>query len=1253
MIPSLVAGELRTSIVEYLATTFGLSDDETYVALTDFLLHREDGIFRGPYLRVRLPFVDAPDDADHGLRWTPPGFRPYAHQVEAWERLAGRNVTPKPTLITTGTGSGKSEGFLIPVIDHCISRRESGERGIKALLLYPMNALVTDQERRIAAMLTDPAAVAAGVRAGVWIGDDQTTSTRRDMSPTHLISDPSALMDDPPDILLTNYKMLDRLLTTQRRQRLWAANTPPSSRSGWEQPLTYLVLDEFHTYDGAQGTDVAMLLRRLGHRLGVATSQSPLSGIAPVGTSATLGSSPTSAADMCRFAERVFGVRFEVSALVGEQRQTVAEVCPDIDFSQPTPNPRALLEIDLTDPEEGRDALARAFTGKGFDDPQAVGDRLLRHHVTASVLRVAGDRPRLWTDAVAAVAQQVPDWGRVLADEPEEVAAGLERFVALVSHARGRTSTNEPRPLFSVEVQVWIREVTRLLRAVDKAPRFRWADSPADPDSSEIELPSVYCTACGRAGWMAVANRAGGRGAAAIERLVNDEPAAVYTTSVRDRERTRTLIRASLAEPDALWLDCESGQVYGTDENDARIPVLVGGMSGDDRSETSRDEAAKQQRCPSCGTRDAIRFLGSRVTTLASVGITQMFGSPHVADDERKLLAFTDSVQDASHRAAFFSGRTHRFNLRATMSRALQQRGRLPLTEIADVTLARADGEPKPADALFSLIPPDLLWETDLNAAWQKPGTTAAKDARDALAQRLGFDAILEAGLRSRFGRTLETTNTAIPEILISEAEWGRLLVFAKEAVQANTGQLITTDDDIRTWIDGLLARLRLRGGIYHPFLDRYVKEHARRWWIWGGGDRLAPKFPRGISAPAFFSSAPSEDFDAIAGAQTWVAQWAKKALGVDGTGADRALRDVLHELVSSSVLEQRESSKGPIWGLPAARIEFVDVGPDDPPTEIRCDVCATRHHAPPADAGRWLGRSCLRLRCTGHYVASAAPATNYYRGLYREGRIRRVVATEHTGLLTRARREAVETGFKDSREPDSPNVLTSTPTLEMGIDIGDLSAVMLTAVPPTQSNYVQRVGRAGRQTGNAFVTTFAEGRPAQPLLSPGPGADDRRGDRGAELLPRRDRDTAAPIPRVPDRPGGGRAGRLLARGRRDAPHDRGGRVERSYCRGMVARHPRCRCIPGLVRTVPATLRLPSRPGRCGSSRRVGQRRHGSSCRARDRPLAGAACHSHQPTRPPAGPRSGAQGQHTAHTRGRGDARPDCVGASIRRAAHQ
>ena len=1079
MIPSLVAQELRSSIVEYLATTFALADDEAYAALTDFLLDEEDGIFRGPYLRVRLPFVEAAPAAELAVRWTPPGFRPYAHQLEAWRRLVGRGVQPKPTLVTTGTGSGKSEGFLVPVIDHCIAARAEGQRGIKALLLYPMNALVTDQERRIAGLLADPVASAAGVRGGVWIGDDKTLAARRDMGASHLISDPAALMDDPPDILLTNYKMLDRLLTNAGRQRLWAANTPPGGADSWRQPLTYLVLDEFHTYDGAQGTDVAMLLRRLGYRLGTATSQSPLGTITPVGTSATLGSSPTSVAEMCGFAERIFGVRFDASSIVGEQRRSVAEVCHDIDFSLPTPDPREVAALDPGDV----DALAMAFVGTGFDDAQDIGDLLLRHRVTRSLLSVAAVRPRTWPDAVDGVSRSLPEWERVHAEDRDVVAIALERFVALISHARGRTQSGGLRPLFAVEVQVWIREVTRLLRSVAEMPRFRWADSPAAVDeTSGLELPSVYCTSCGRSGWMGVVNKAGGQGGAAIERLVHDEPADTYRASVQDRTRTRTMIRANPAEPDVLWLDTESGQVVNDDKagNGGRIAVLVGGMTGADRSEEARDEAAKQQRCPSCGTRDAIRFLGSRVTTLASVGITQMFGSAHVADDERKLLAFTDSVQDASHRAAFFSGRTHRFNLRATISKALQAKGRVALPDVPDVVLALADAEARPEEALFSLIPPDLLKEEGIDAAWKVPGSSHALKARAGLVQRLAFDAVLEAGLRSRLGRTLETTSTAVAEVMIGNDDWTHIIEWATEAVQGNTGLLIANPADVRTWAHGVIERLRLRGGVLHPFLDGYIEDDGRRWLIWGGANALAPKFPKGISAPSFFTTVASKDgeLDGIHGAQTWLANWTKRVLTIEGLGADRSLSDLLHAFVQRGVLEQRASSKGAVWGIPADRIEFVDVAQEGgriPATEVRCGLCTHRHYATPARLHEWLGRPCLRLRCTGAYTASPPLPTNYYRALYRSGTIRRVVAAEHTGLLTRRQRERVETGFKDGGRADAPNVLAATPTLEMGIDIGDLSAVMLTAVPPTQSNYVQRVGRAGRKTGNAFVTTFAE----------------------------------------------------------------------------------------------------------------------------------------------------------------------------------
>ena len=1077
MIPSLVAGELKEAIVEYLATTFALTDDEAYSALSDFLLDENDGIFRGPFLRLRLPFVDAPPGSDPGLEWTPPGFQPYVHQLLAWRRLAGRGGAPASTLITTGTGSGKSEAFLMPIADHCRWAKQQGQHGIKALILYPMNALVVDQERRIAELLSAPELQAAGVTAGVWIGDDGTGSRHSVMSGEHLINDQATLRANPPDILLTNYKMLDRLLTNENRQALWAKNTRPSSGPDWMQPLQYLVLDEFHTYDGAQGTDVAMLLRRLGHRLGIASSTSPLEGVACIGTSATLGSAATATVEMRQFAERVFGQDFDDASVIGEQRQTVDAVCPELDLAMSVPAPGVVADLDPSD----TDALAMAFTGIGFDDPQTVGDRLLKHPLTARLLHIASSSPRSWDDVVVTLAARTPEWSQAAVDTPDLVADALERFVGLLSIARGRTSSGSVRPLFAIEVQVWIREVTRITRSIHRQARFHWADSASGDPNAALELPAVYCTQCGRSGWLGVANRAAGTGDLAIERLDPMTAADPYVVALRDRDRSRTMVRASSNEPDVLWLDPDDGQVRHTDPQSRSIPVLVGGMTGDDKSGEARDEAAKQQQCPSCGNRDAMRFLGSRVTTLASVGITQMFGSDAVADDERRILAFTDSVQDASHRAAFFSGRTHRFNLRATLSGALQTKGRVALNDVASTVLTVADQDPKPADAVFSLIPPDLIWEDWLTDAWRHHGSPKADAARSAIEKRLSFDAVLEAGVRSRLGRTLETTGTAVPEVLVTDDEWLHLVDFVTESLQANAGQLIVGQDALRPWIHGVIDRVRQRGGIHHPFLDRYVATNGKRWEIWGGADPIAPKFPKGISAPSFLSDASSDEFDPIKGKQSWMTLWAKKLLGVENQPAETVLRDLLNELTALGIFERRNSDKGSVWGIPQHRIEFVDVSPINgahPQTELRCHVCAHRHYATPDRFDDWLGRPCMRSRCGGHLVSAALRSTNYYRRLYRGGQIRRVVAAEHTGLLTQRQREQIESGFKGGTSPDSPNVLAATPTLEMGIDIGDLSAVMLTAVPPTPANYIQRVGRAGRRTGNAFVTTFAEADP-------------------------------------------------------------------------------------------------------------------------------------------------------------------------------
>ena len=124
-------------------------------------------------------------------------------------------------------------------------------------------------------------------------------------------------------------------------------------------------------------------------------------------------------------------------------------------------------------------------------------------------------------------------------------------------------------------------------------------------------------------------------------------------------------------------------------------------------------------------------------------------------------------------------------------------------------------------------------------------------------------------------------------------------------------------------------------------------------------------------------------------------------------------------------------------------------------------------------------GAPCHRDRCPGRYAVERLDR-DYYRDLYRGGRVRRIVAQEHTSLLPADERVRLENSFKSSGSPEAPNVLACTPTLELGIDIGDLSIVALTSLPRSTASYLQRVGRAGRLTGNALVVSLLPARPLE-----------------------------------------------------------------------------------------------------------------------------------------------------------------------------
>ena len=220
-------------------------------------------------------------------------LRLYQHQAQAIRTAReGANY-----VLTTGTGSGKSLTYIIPIVDRVL--REGSGKGIKAIVVYPMNALANSQEGELRKFLHDGFPDNVGpVTFARYTGQEDDEERQ-------------AIIAKPPDILLTNYVMLELLLTRPYEQGLVAA----------AKDLRFLVLDELHTYRGRQGADVALLVRRVREATGATSLQ-------VVGTSATLAGPGTMAeqrTEIARVASTLFGTTVEPGNVIGETLIRVAD----------------------------------------------------------------------------------------------------------------------------------------------------------------------------------------------------------------------------------------------------------------------------------------------------------------------------------------------------------------------------------------------------------------------------------------------------------------------------------------------------------------------------------------------------------------------------------------------------------------------------------------------------------------------------------------------------------------------------------------------------------------------------------------------------------------------------------------------------------------------------------------------------------------------------------------------------------------
>lgn len=1066
MLPSILAKQLEKGIGDYIETTFPMTN-EPFKGSVQKMLETRDSVYHEPYVSVRLPFRVA-EEMPTCFEAIHPVYLPYLHQQKAFDRLTGDDG--RSTLVATGTGSGKTECFLYPILEYCYQHR--GERGIKALIIYPMNALATDQAKRIAELIYESPELRGNVTVGMYVGGHEHTPSRM-MTEHGVITDHETMLNSAPDILMTNYKMLDYLLVRPKDALLWQDND--------SETLKYIAVDELHTFDGAQGTDLACLLRRLKRRLGIYDGY-----LCCVGTSATMGSKENNGS-ILEYAAEIFGEPFEKDAVITEDRLSAQEFFAGNEitaFSMPDEQQTAVLEKLAAEDEPS--AYLEAAVQDWFPEFHmdvmsdegriSLGQELMHHSFMQSVISLTGGNYY----QVSKIAEELDTHYPELKNLPDP-AVLINSLFALISHAR----TGQPgklRPFLNVQVQLWMRELRRLVAKVDGTDVTYAIAHDLNKQQAKQYLPVVNCRDCGATGWVSILNERSNATMGNLEAFYNQyfkaDEKIVMMFPYPHEESMPDMIPARIC-PDCLQVKVgEEGSGNCPACDTEMIEIMI------PQIKTTGTKAHKQYVCPCCGSRRGLSMMGLRSATEISASISQMFASRF--NDDKKTLAFSDNVQDAAHRAGFFNSRTWRFGLRTAIQKYCTESGfGQSLHDFQEGFIQYWHSQMTDEEFVSFFIAPNMTWMHAYEDMVEKRELGKDQRARNLMREienRIRYEIMLEYGLTGKIGRTLEKSGCSVISFNPED-----ITAIADEVQERTVNELgILTSETRRSFelmVLGYLNLMRTNGAFRDTVFDEYTLQNGNGYMLSNERNRWLPGRQSGRNTPRFVavhqgSGRRSYEFDYPESGKyiDWILSCCHELL-LEESNIRTISQFILDAGVKREVIATVPSSVDyQIYGLNKDRVYI-----SNDVVQVRCDKCGSVYAVSADNAELWSNAPCMRASCTGSLKIDETVGLGYYGRLYSTGDLARINAREHTGLLERADREALEIDFKRKKDTQAiwdPNVLSCTPTLEMGIDIGDLSTVILCSMPPAQSQFLQRAGRAGRKDGNALTLAVANARP-------------------------------------------------------------------------------------------------------------------------------------------------------------------------------
>lgn len=1024
---------------EYLKSSFEFGKSNLQKLFIEQL--EKENLFKGPYVDMSLPFKRGKNldsliaegiVCNSFYKLNDVNFtRPlYSHQEEAIELIR----SGKSAIITTGTGSGKTESFLYPILNELLYDVENGitDVGIRAIFLYPMNALVNDQIDRIRKILNK----CPEITFGFFTGETPKTATdnyRKKLGEENdvIIQDNelvsrAEIRENPPHLLFTNYSMLEYLLIRPNDYSIFETER----LRNWK----YVVLDEAHSYNGSLGIELSLLLRRL---TGLATIRPRF-----ILTSATLGEQGKSESDIVSFAKSLTSAEFDVNNIIFSKRIPLQNIAK----YQIIGSDYVDIKKNITSFKEVKQIANKYYNYSVENVNELVYELLLRDENVYKLYSLLKSESKDFSVIFNEMNQQV----------------SKDELIALIDIIN--VAEKDGIGLFDLKYHSFVRPLSGAYITYGKDSKLSLTKTNEIDGMKAFEVGNCrYCNS------PYIIGKIQRKDDDQMDYLLQNKEIDIYENYGNEEfvKIDYFLLENSVNEEEiekerieAYEVCAKCGEIHASGNLNAKKCMC------DDRfkfltykvlqEKENKEEAIYNNisQCPSCGRKgrsgvvkalnigkdegtaliaqmlyEAIDEGDQEIARVKKLSLKPIIKTPGQVIDEKvkQYLVFSDSRQQASFAAVFFDSNHVRMLRKRLIWEVIKEHN------YADLNLDELTSH------LTEMIRTRDLFKNDMSAHKNAWATV--------LVDNLKVDGAYDGEGLGLYYFDLDIKNiiNSFEDEEIAEAfgicEVNREELFTLMQVAFSVFKTTPAINYVKSTLTPEEKKEILD---YKRFSENYVMLNS-------------PKNVKNIRS-----------FLPVKGKENMIVRYVMKAFECDSDTAKNALEIIFCLLVQASEMGGSEKilikhEKKDAYQINAGCYIIKNY------IESKFYQCNRCGRLTPYN----IRNKCTQDKCLGTLFEvnpDEALANNYYRHQYKTKKIESIVIKEHTAQLDRKRAKEYQIDFKNKKI----NILSSSTTFEMGIDIGGLETVFMRNVPPTPANYVQRAGRAGRRKDSAaYILTY------------------------------------------------------------------------------------------------------------------------------------------------------------------------------------